>query len=151
MVFIYFEIKYKSKYSEFYRCKKCKKVYNYADVKDNNKICPNCKGELQDYAEFKKEEYRIRKILSNGKKNLLIRWIRIKTKMKHSLKAKQNLKNQLDNTQAINKKNKLRDRINKQIHLKTIYISNKLKFTSYISSGFNTLRDKFIQKESKFT
>ncbi|CZE48183.1 hypothetical protein [Campylobacter geochelonis] len=71
--------------------------------------------------------------------------------MKHSLKAKQNLKNQLDNTQAINKKNKLRDRINKQIHLKTIYISNKLKFTSYISSGFNTLRDKFIQKESKFT
>lgn len=36
----------------FLHCKKCKKVYNYTDVKDKNGICPKCKGELQDYKEF---------------------------------------------------------------------------------------------------
>ncbi|ABS51812.1 hypothetical protein [Campylobacter hominis] len=32
---------YTPKHSDFMRCKKCHKVYNYVDVKDKNKICPN--------------------------------------------------------------------------------------------------------------
>ena len=47
---------YNSKHSDFFRCKKCHKVYNYVDVKDKDKICPKCGGELQDYKEFEKEE-----------------------------------------------------------------------------------------------
>lgn len=47
---------YTPKYSDFIRCKKCHKVYNYVDVKDKDKICPKCGGELQDYKEFEKEE-----------------------------------------------------------------------------------------------
>ena len=42
------------KYIEFTRCKKCKKIYNFSDTKDM--ICPKCGGDLQDYAEFKKEQ-----------------------------------------------------------------------------------------------
>ncbi|WP_033915509.1 hypothetical protein [Campylobacter sputorum] len=49
-------IVYNLKHSHFFRCKKCKKVYNYVDVKDKSKICPKCGGELQDYAQFEKEE-----------------------------------------------------------------------------------------------
>lgn len=44
---------YTPKHSDFIRCKKCHKVYNYVDVKDKDKICPKCSGELQDYKEFK--------------------------------------------------------------------------------------------------
>ena len=47
---------YTPKHSDFMRCKKCHKVYNYVDVKDKDKICPKCGGELQDYKEFEKEE-----------------------------------------------------------------------------------------------
>ncbi|QCD45655.1 hypothetical protein CMUC_1914 [Campylobacter mucosalis CCUG 21559] len=49
LFFICIGIFYKLKCPEFLRCKKCKKVYNYTDVKDKNGICPKCKGELQDY------------------------------------------------------------------------------------------------------
>lgn len=56
LIFISFGIFYKLKYPEFMRCKKCKKVYNYVDIKDKSKICPKCGGELQDYAQFEKEE-----------------------------------------------------------------------------------------------
>ncbi|MCR4942365.1 MAG: endonuclease Q family protein, partial [Campylobacter sp.] len=45
---------------EFLRCKKCRKVYNYTDVKDKNNICPKCGGVLQDYAEFEKEQTEIK-------------------------------------------------------------------------------------------
>ena len=50
---------YSSKHSDFFRCKKCYKAYNYIDVKDKDKIYPKCGGELQDYKEFEKEEQRI--------------------------------------------------------------------------------------------
>ncbi|WP_316363730.1 adenylate kinase, partial [Campylobacter ureolyticus] len=46
IIFICIGIFYNSKHSDFMRCKKCHKVYNYVDVKD--KICPKCGGELQD-------------------------------------------------------------------------------------------------------
>lgn len=51
-----FLITYKSKYPEFLRCKKCKKIYSCIDIKNKNGICLKCGGELQDYKEFKKEE-----------------------------------------------------------------------------------------------
>ena len=44
---------YTPKHSDVFRCKKCHKVYTYVDVKDKDKICPKCSGELQDYKEFK--------------------------------------------------------------------------------------------------
>ncbi len=53
-IFIAIAIFYKPKHSDFSRCKKCHKVYNYTDVKDKNNICPKCGGVLQDYAEFEK-------------------------------------------------------------------------------------------------
>lgn len=56
IIFICIGIFYNSKHSDFMRCKKCHKVYNYVDVKDKDKICPKCSGELQDYKEFEKEE-----------------------------------------------------------------------------------------------
>ena len=56
IIFICIGIFYNSKHSDFMRCKKCHKVYNYVDVKDKDKICPKCGGELQDYKEFEKEE-----------------------------------------------------------------------------------------------
>ena len=37
---VYYFVKIKD-IPEFFRCKKCHKVYNYVDVKDKNKICPN--------------------------------------------------------------------------------------------------------------
>lgn len=52
---VYYFVKIKD-IPEFFRCKKCHKVYNYVDVKDKDKICPKCGGELQDYKEFEKEE-----------------------------------------------------------------------------------------------
>lgn len=42
------------KYIKFTRCQKCKKIYNFSDTKDM--ICPKCGGDLQDYAEFEKEQ-----------------------------------------------------------------------------------------------
>ncbi|KEA45190.1 hypothetical protein [Campylobacter mucosalis] len=57
-----FLIVYKSKHPNFLHCKKCKKVYNYADVKDKNRICPKCKGELQDYKEFKNKNREFQKL-----------------------------------------------------------------------------------------
>ncbi len=55
-IFIVIAIFYKAKHSDFSRCKKCHKVYNYTDAKDKNNICPKCGGVLQDYAEFEKEQ-----------------------------------------------------------------------------------------------
>ena len=54
LIFIFFGLKYKPKHSDFTRCKKCKKIYNFSDTKDM--ICPKCGGDLQDYAEFEKEQ-----------------------------------------------------------------------------------------------
>ena len=59
LFFVFFVFKYKTKYPEFTRCKKCKKVYNFSDTKDM--ICPKCGGKLQDYAEFEKEQKETKK------------------------------------------------------------------------------------------
>ena len=44
------------RYIQFMRCKQCKEIYPYREVKDKNMICPKCGGKLQDYAEFEKEQ-----------------------------------------------------------------------------------------------
>lgn len=51
------------------RCKKCHKVYNYVDVKDKDKICPKCGGELQDYKEFKRIDKIERELIEEYKKS----------------------------------------------------------------------------------
>ncbi|MDL0089303.1 adenylate kinase [Campylobacter gastrosuis] len=62
LFFICIGIFYKPKYPELLHCKKCKKVYNYVDVKDKNGICPKCKGELQDYKEFENKNREFQKL-----------------------------------------------------------------------------------------
>ncbi|MDA3049453.1 zinc ribbon domain-containing protein [Campylobacter sp. JMF_02 ED1] len=54
VIYLIFGVLNKPKHSDFFRCKKCKKVYNFSDTKDM--ICPKCGGKLQDYAEFEKEQ-----------------------------------------------------------------------------------------------
>ncbi|MDA3050266.1 endonuclease Q family protein [Campylobacter sp. JMF_02 ED1] len=44
------------RYIQFMRCKQCREIYPYREVKDKNMICPKCGGKLQDYAEFEKEQ-----------------------------------------------------------------------------------------------
>ena len=60
---------YTPKHSDFMRCKKCHKVYNYVDVKDKDKICPKCGGELQDYKEFKRIDKIERELIEEYKKS----------------------------------------------------------------------------------
>ena len=60
---------YTPKHLDFMRCKKCHKVYNYVDVKDKDKICPKCSGELQDYKEFKRIDKIERELIEEYKKS----------------------------------------------------------------------------------
>ena len=69
---------YTPKHSDFIRCKKCHKVYNYVDVKDKDKICPKCGGELQDYKEFEKEEQKEFKRIDKIERELIEEYIKRK-------------------------------------------------------------------------